>query len=45
MTAQSEQDKYIKCKGCKCKHINVDEHIKQDFGYKRLCEKLKSCVK
>ena len=44
MTEQNEQDKYIKCKGCKCKYINDDEHIKKDFGYNRLGEKLKTCV-
>ena len=45
MTEQSEQDKYIKCKCCKCKYINDEEHIKQDFGYNRLGEQLKTCVK
>ena len=45
MAEQSKQDKYIKCKGCKCKYINDEEHIKQDFGYNRLGEQLKTCVK
>ena len=45
MSEQSGQDKYIKCKGCKCKYINDDEHIKEDFGYNRLGERLKACVK
>ena len=45
MATQSEQDKYIKCKGCKCKYINDGEHIKQDSGYNRLGKQLKSCVK
>ena len=40
MSEQVEQDKYIKCKGCKCKYINDDEHIKQYFGYNRLGEQL-----
>ena len=44
MSEQSEQDKYVKCKGCKCKYTNDEEHIKQDFGYNRLSEQLKSCV-
>ena len=44
MTTQSEQDEYIKCKGCKCKYINDDEHIKQAFGYNRLGEQLNSCI-
>ena len=33
MSEQGEQDKCIKCQGCKCKYINAVEHIKQDFGY------------
>ena len=45
MTTQCEQDKYIKCKGCKCKYINDDEHVKQYFGYHRLGEQLKTRVK
>ena len=45
MSEQSGQDNYIKCKGCKCKYINDDEHIKEDFGYNRLGERLKTCVK
>ena len=44
MAEQNEQNKYIKCKGCKCKYIYDEEHIKQDFGYNRLGEQLKSCV-
>ena len=28
MSGQSEEDKYIKCKGCNCKYSNDDEHIK-----------------
>ena len=44
MSEQSEQDKNIKRKGCKCKYINDEEH-KQYFGYNRLGEQLKSCVK
>ena len=45
MTEQSEADKYIKCSKCKCKYINDAEHIKQDFGFNRLEEKIKTCVK
>ena len=41
MAEQNGQTKYIKCKGCKCKYINDEEHIKQDFGYNRLGEQLK----
>ena len=45
MTEQNKQDKYIKCTGCKCKYNNDEEHIKNDFGYNRLGEQLKTCVK
>ena len=44
MATQSEQGKYIKCKGCNCKYINDDEHVKQDVGYNRLGKQLNSCV-
>ena len=45
MTEQSGNDNYIKCTNCKCKYINDDEHIKTDFGYNRLNERHKTCVK
>ena len=45
MATQCGQDRYIKCKGCKCKYINNDECIKQGFGYNILGEQLKTCVK
>ena len=45
MSGQSDDDKYIKRKGCNCKFINDDEHIKQSSGYHRLGEKSESCVK
>ena len=44
MSEQSEQDKHIKCKVCKCKYMNDEEHIKQDFVYNRLGGQLESCV-
>ena len=40
-----ENNKYIVCSDCKCKHINDEEHISRDFGYKRLEERYKTCVK
>ena len=40
----TEQNKYTKCKGCKCKSINDEEHINNDFGCNRSGEQLKSCV-
>ena len=45
MEEQHGEDKYIKCSKCKCKYINDDEHIKKDFGYNRLNERYKTCVK
>ena len=36
---------YIKCSNCKCKFIDNDEHIKNNFGYKRLGERFKCCFK
>ena len=45
MAEKSGDDKYIKCSKCKCKYINDDEHIKADFGYNRLNEQYKTCVK
>ena len=45
MTDTSEDNKYIKCSKCRCKYINDDDHIKNDFGYNRLEERFKTCVK
>ena len=45
MTEDNIIDKYIKCSRCKCKYINDNEHIKYDFGYNRLDERYKTCVK
>ena len=44
MTEQSGEDKYIKCSKCKCKYINDDKHIKNDFWFNRLNERYKTCV-
>ena len=38
-------EKYIKCSTCKCKYINDDEHVEKEFGYNRLNERYKCCVK
>ena len=45
MTEQVEHDKYIKCSRCKMKYLNDDKHIGEDFGYNRLNERYKVCVK
>ncbi len=38
-------NKYITCSNCKCKYHNNDEYIKNDFGYNRLGERFKCCLK
>jgi DNA polymerase III epsilon subunit-like protein len=45
MTDTSEDNNYIKCSKCRCKYINDDDHIKNDFGYNRLEQRFKTCVK
>ena len=45
MTEEHNKDKYIICSGCKSKYINDEEHISKDFGYTRLEERYKTCVK
>ena len=45
MSEQQGGDTYIRCNACKCKYINDQEHIKNDFGYNRLEERYKTCVK
>ena len=45
MTEEHNKDKYIICSGCKSKYINDEEHISNDFGYTRLEERCKTCVK
>ncbi len=42
---QQQTDKYIKCSTCKCKYINDNAHILNDFGYNRLDERYKCCMK
>ena len=45
MAEESNNDKYIICSKCKCKYINDEEHISKYFGYNRLGEQFKTCVK
>ena len=45
MTEEAKHNKYIICSDCKCKYINDEEHIIKDFGYTRLEERYKTCVK
>jgi len=45
MAEESKTDKYIICSKCKSKYINDEEHISKDFGYTRLEERYKTCVR
>ena len=45
MTEENNHDQYIVCSNCKCNYINDEEHINTDFGYTRLEERYKTCVK
>ena len=45
MAEHCEVDKYVKCSKCKCKYHNKDDNIKEDFGYNRLGDRFKCCVK
>ena len=45
MTEEPNKDKYIICSDCKGKYINDEEHISKDFGYTRLEDRYKTCVK
>ena len=43
--AEQGDDTYIKCSRCKCKYHNNDESISDNFGFNRLGETYKCCVK
>ena len=45
MAEESKTDKYIICSKCKSKYINDEEHISKYFGYTRLEERYKTCVR
>ena len=45
MAENNGQITYIVCSNCKCKYINDEEHINNDFGYTRLEMIYKTCVK
>ena len=45
MAEESKNDKYIICSKCRSKYINDEEHITKDFGYTRLEERYKTCVR
>ena len=45
MTEENNKDKQIICSGCKSKYIKDEEHISKQFGYTRLEERYKTCVK
>ena len=43
--AEKGETKYIKCCCCKCKYIDDDNHMKIHFGYNKLNERYKTCLK
>ena len=43
--AEQNGDAYIKCSTCKCKYNNDGDSIKAHFGFNRLNEQVKTCVK
>ena len=45
MAEESKHDKYIICSKCKSKYIKDEEHISNDFGYTRLEDRYKTCVR
>ena len=45
MTENNNDDKHIKCTTCNCMYHNNDESIKDNFGFKRLGDRYKCCVK
>ena len=45
MTEEGKNDKYIICSKCRSKYINDEEHVNKDFGYTRLEERYKTCVR
>ena len=45
MAEESKNDKYMMCSKCRSKYINDEEHISKDFGYTRLEEIYKTCVR
>ena len=45
MTEEGKNDKHISCSKCRSKYINDEEHITKDFGYTRIEERYKTCVK
>ena len=45
MVSEENEDKYIKCSCCKSNYINDNETIIKNFGYNKLKERFKTCVK
>ena len=45
MAEESKNDKYVRCSKSRSKYINDEEHISKDFGYTRLEEMYKTCVR
>ena len=45
MAEENKNDTHIRCSKCKSKYVNGEEHISKDFGYTRLEEIYKTCVR
>ena len=43
--SEEDKDKYIKCSCWKSNYINDDENTIKNFGYNKLNERFKTCVK
>ena len=40
-----EEEKYVYCGSCRVKYHNNEDSIKENFGYNRLNERFRSCIK
>ncbi len=45
MTEQGDDNKYINCSRCRMNYHNTYDSIKEHFGYNRLGERFKICMK
>jgi hypothetical protein len=45
MTEEDERPKYIICSKCHCKYNNDELNLKRYFGYKRIGDRYKTCIK
>jgi hypothetical protein len=45
MADEDTENKYVKCSRCRMKYHNNNDDINEYFGYNRLGERFKTCVK